>query len=145
MDPDYIAIVNLSVCPTDVLGLYLQTNDGSVDNFTFPSQILQPGEVVYLVESSGGTGTDINLGFSLSWVTNDDGYVLLCHGDCNVTTNVVDAVLWGATPPTLPSPLTFVPSALPDITTNQAYIRSTFTGAYPVFNQSDWTTGTNTH
>jgi len=146
MDPDYVAITNLSVCPTDVQGLEVQTHDGSLSaSIPLPSQILQPGEVVYLVESSLGTGTDINLGYNIGWVTNDDGFVLLCQGSCSVSSNVVDVLLFGASAPALPSPLVFSPAAMGDIISNQAYVRSTFTGAYPVFNQTDWSVGTNTH
>ncbi len=145
-DPDYIAIINLSVCPTDIEGLEVMTNDGSLSSsIPLPSQILQPGEVVYLVESSLGTGTDINLGYNISWVSDDDGFVLLCEGPCTVTSNVVDALQFGGTPPALPSPLVFSPSAMGDISSGQAYIRAAFTGVYPVFNQTDWSTGTNTH
>ena len=146
MDPDYVAIKNLSVCPTDVQGLELQTNDGSLSaSIPLPSQILQPGEVVYLVESSLGTGTDINLGYNISWVTNSDGFVLLCNGPCTVTSNVVDAMHFGTSAPALPSPVVFSPAPMGDITTSQAYVRSFFTGVYPVFNQSDWSIGANTH
>jgi hypothetical protein len=144
--PDFVQLRNTSPnCPADLAGLELVMKDTSTAgiDFPLPSRVLGPGQSVYVVELTAGTGTDINVGVNLDYVTTTSGWVVLCKPPCSLTSapGVVDAVAINATTSTLPAPVTFTPRITTAPASTQSYQRIGMTGVAPSFLGADWTLG----
>jgi hypothetical protein len=145
---DYVILQNTSsACPVDLSGLQLRASDaeGQAD-LLIEAYTLDPGDKALVGETSFTAADTVTNG--LIDLSTTAGYVLLCAGACTTsgTPTVVDAMSYwdGATaPPAFPDPVTFSPVEGIDISNymNTAFVRTAFTGTYPDFKASDWTTG----
>jgi len=155
--PDFVSIRNTCNIAIDIDPITICIDEGATtDCEDLPSFVLQPNEVLYLVELNGSLPTapalSINLTNSQSYIFTDEGSVWLCDGPCTQASapNAYDAVIWDGTSTTsdatLPPGINFTPAPVTGRdSVNEAVIRQNTSGSFPNFLQSDWVAGPPSH
>jgi len=155
--PDFVSIRNTCNIPIDIDPITICIDEGSTtDCEDLPSFVLQPNDVLYLVEFNGSLppapALSINLTNSQAYIFTDAGSVWLCDGPCTQAsaTNAYDAVIWDGTSTTsnatLPPGLNFNPAPVTGRDSlNEAVVRQNTNGSFPNFLQSDWVAAPPTH
>jgi hypothetical protein len=150
--PEYLVLENTGGCPVDLSGLTLSFDTSSASGvpstFTLPSQSLDAGATVTVVDGTAATPTAGQIGTTnnIDWQGAYGGWVMLCDGPCTTPANTVDALAFqgGTAPRPFPGVVTFSPALTAITTSNEqtdSFQRVAHTGAYPNFARSDWTTG----
>jgi len=150
--PEYLVLENPSGCPADLGGLTLSFNtsyaSGAPSDFALPSQTLDPGSTVVVVDGTATTPAPGEIGTTsnIDWQAAYGGYVLLCNGSCSTPTNAIDALAFqgGSAPPPFPGVISFDPALTTITSSNEqtdSFQRVALKGVYPGFLPSDWTTG----
>ncbi|MFC1482608.1 kelch repeat-containing protein, partial [Myxococcota bacterium] len=148
--PDFIEIVNNGSCQWDMGGLTVTFRAdcaSGIESFGVPAgTIVGPGEYLRLVDVTIGLLPDeLYLGFNLCQNPDQEMWVALCNGPCDLTgcTNFLDYFeQQGFTPPVdRPACASFTPAPLNVIAGNSlnSATRVTFNGGGTAGLQSDWT------
>ncbi|MEM1031459.1 MAG: hypothetical protein AAGN82_14010 [Myxococcota bacterium] len=153
--PDFVSIRNTCSVAIDInpITLCIDPGNNATDCEDLPAFVLQPGEVLYLIEPNGSLPAPPALSISLinsqSYTWSNSGAVWLCNGPCTQgnAPNAYDAVLWdGSGSSNLPPGMTFTPGRVTGRDSiNEAVIRQNTAGSYPNFLRSDWTVGPPSH
>ncbi|MEM1031458.1 MAG: hypothetical protein AAGN82_14005 [Myxococcota bacterium] len=146
--PDFVSVRNTCNIPIDIDPITICIDEGSqVDCEDLPSFVLQPNDVLYLVELNGALppapALAINLTNSQGYIFTNRGAVWLCDGTCSQASapNAFDAVIWEGTSgsASLPPGINFNPGpVMGRDSTNEAVLRQNTAGSFPNFLQSDY-------